>query len=485
MARRGFIAGLCLIFLVFAQAVGAAATPETQGTQERATEAFKLEEITVIAPQPGVEITTDKTIIRMDQFKKPGYVRTLEDVLQEIGGIDVLRHNALMASPGDEIAIRGLSEGRLVVEIDGRRINHTGHFGRYVVDWSTLSLDDIDRVEIIRGAHSVLHPFAIGGVINIITKKGQQTDQVKPDVSISSGYSSFNTYFNQGSIDGGLFNRVGYHFSLSRQSTDGFLRNNFQWNNNFAGGLQFFLPYEAKLWLGFRYSKVNYGFPVINDPSRPDFDPDYPPFIPIGADALRHLPATVQLPGPPIPQWNKNTYYLDGILTVPLGPGTSKVHAYTTDGRRDIHFYRFMGGKNVFVHADTRDVTKGILAEYRDVKLVERDYLKNYLTVGFDYQLLGMPPQNPIIYLVKSAYLQDVAKLWNRLTFTAGVRYYNIQMDTYYAWFEQGKPAPAWPTAGKQQRESNWFPSFKLDVQVTPDTALYAAVSRALRLPCP
>jgi iron complex outermembrane receptor protein len=69
-------------------------------------------------------------------------------------------------------------------------------------------------------------------------------------------------------VDGGLGNLVGYHFSASRQSKDGYLRNNFQWNNNFAGGLQFFLPFEANLWLGARYSKVNYGFPVINDPSR-------------------------------------------------------------------------------------------------------------------------------------------------------------------------------------------------------------------------
>ncbi|MFO7985878.1 MAG: hypothetical protein R6U38_08435 [Desulfatiglandaceae bacterium] len=34
----------------------------------------------------------------------------------------------------------------------------------------------------IRGGHSVLHPFAIGGVINITTKKGQKTDDPRPNV---------------------------------------------------------------------------------------------------------------------------------------------------------------------------------------------------------------------------------------------------------------------------------------------------------------
>lgn len=469
---------LAALVLAFSPSIQA---EETQSAKE---EPAKLAPITIMAPQEGVEITTDKTIIHMDQFKKPGYIRTLEDVLQEIGGIDVLRQNALMASPGDEIAIRGLSEGRLVVEIDGRRINHTGQMGRYVVDWSTLTIDDIDRVEIIRGAHSVLHPFAIGGVINIITKKGKKTDKVKPDVSLSSGYSSFNTYFNQGSIDGGIANRVGYHFSASRQSTDGYLRNNFQWSNNFAGGLQFFLPFEANLWLGARYSKVNYGFPVLNDPSRRDWDPSYPTFLP-SADQLRHLPSAVQYPGQPIPQWNKNTYYLDAILTAPVGPGTAKVHAYTTNGRRDIHYYAVQMGKTSFNNVQTRDVTKGILAEYRDVKLIERNLFKSYLTLGFDYQNLGNPPEDPMIYIVKSVYFQDVVKLGNRVTFTGGVRYYDIDMDTYYSWFEAGKTKPAQPIAGKTQRETGWFPSFKLDVQAAQNTAVYAAISRAMRLPCP
>jgi len=35
--------------------------------------------------------------------------------------------------------------------IDLQCVNHTGHFGRYIVDWSTLDMDDIERIEIIGG----------------------------------------------------------------------------------------------------------------------------------------------------------------------------------------------------------------------------------------------------------------------------------------------------------------------------------------------
>ena len=100
---------LLLAVLGLAMAGPVMATQETE--EESAQEVVDLGQITVIATQPGVEITTEKTIIRMDEFKKPGEVRTLTDVLTEIGGVDVQRINPLISSPGDEVSIRGLNEG--------------------------------------------------------------------------------------------------------------------------------------------------------------------------------------------------------------------------------------------------------------------------------------------------------------------------------------------------------------------------------------
>ncbi|RLB20950.1 MAG: hypothetical protein DRG73_09370 [Deltaproteobacteria bacterium] len=55
-----------------------------------------------------------------------------------------------------------------------------------------------------------------------------------------------------------------------------------------------------------------------------------------------------------------------------------------------------------------------------------------------------------------------------------------MDMDTYYSQFGAG-----WPTSGKEQEEDGFYPSLKVDFQATPETALYAAVSRSYRLPCP
>jgi len=454
--------------------------------------------ITVMAPQPGVEITTERTIINLDKFERPGDVRTLTDVLTEIGGIDVQRSNPLMASPGDEVSIRGLNEGRMVIEIDGRRINHTGHYGRYIVDWSTLNLDDIERIEIIRGGHSVLHPFAIGGVINMITKKGKKTDEPKPDVSFKGGYGRCDTYNVSGSVDGGVGNIVGYHFSASRGDTDGYLRNDFQRTDNLNGHLSFFLPRDATFTAGAKYSDVDYGFPVINDPNDPDpgvaarYDDDYPKFKK-SADQLRHL-NWPQLPttGSLRPEWKKHTSYLDVIFQMPLGPGIVNVHGFWTEGRRWTSSY----GKGASMEDPEKkfkkddfvdDRTKGIICEYRDIDLFD----SHSVTAGTEYQELGWPDKDPIIYNVKSAYIQDVIHLGDRWTLTPGIRYYDVDMDVYYGWWEMGYDSqpPGWPfsadNSGKTDNDDGFYPSLKVDFQATPETALYAAVSRSYRLPCP
>ncbi len=83
---------LGLTGLVLALVVPVQAAP-LEAPASESEEGVALEQITIMAPQPGVEITTEKTVIHIDQFRRAGLLRTLEDVLQEIGGIDVLRAN--------------------------------------------------------------------------------------------------------------------------------------------------------------------------------------------------------------------------------------------------------------------------------------------------------------------------------------------------------------------------------------------------------
>ncbi|MCG8565295.1 MAG: TonB-dependent receptor, partial [Desulfobacterales bacterium] len=399
---------------------------------ENEPEPVDLGEVVVMASQPGVQISLEKTVIAMDQFQKPGQVATLTDVLTEIGGVDIQRATPLMAGPGDEVSIRGLNEGRMVIEIDGRRINHTGHMGRYIVDWSTLTLDDVDHIEIIRGGHSVLHPFAIGGVINIVTKKGRG----KPTGSISSGYGRYNTWNLSAAAEGSATDDLHFHISGSRQESDGYLRNNFQTNESINTRLEMDLPRAGALTLGVKHARVEYGMPVVNDPNDPDpavaalYDGSHPVFS-RGSDQLRHL-NWPQFPGGPVPMWEKETTYLDGIFRLPLGPGEIKLHGFMTDGERWTDLYNKAGVFQEDQYSDDR--TQGLILEYGNMEAWEG----HDITLGVEYQELGQPSGTRTIYRVKSAYVQDTWQVDDQWTITPGIRYYHVDKATYYSWMEMG-----------------------------------------------
>ncbi len=81
------------------------------------------------------------------------------------------------------VDIRGFGEtGALntFVLVDGRRVNEIDLSG---VDWTQIPLDQMERIEIVRGSGSVLYgDNAVGGVINIITKKPEKPFSAKAEV---------------------------------------------------------------------------------------------------------------------------------------------------------------------------------------------------------------------------------------------------------------------------------------------------------------
>ena len=72
---------------------------------------------------------------------------------------------------GDVISIRGFESKRIMLNLDGRAISSTGNAGGNYIDFSTIPLDNIERIEIIKGGSSIEYGNnALGGVINAYTK---------------------------------------------------------------------------------------------------------------------------------------------------------------------------------------------------------------------------------------------------------------------------------------------------------------------------
>ena len=91
---------------------------------------------------------------------------TVAEVLRGAAGIDIPRQGPLGAAALP--SLRGSSAGQVLVLVDGRRLNSPQHGD---VDLSDIAIENVERIEVVRGGASALYGSdAVGGVINIITR---------------------------------------------------------------------------------------------------------------------------------------------------------------------------------------------------------------------------------------------------------------------------------------------------------------------------
>ena len=164
--------------------------------------------------QPTLELGSTTTLITAEELKQSGK-NTLIEALASVPGLDVVQSGG----PGNtaSVFIRGANTEHSLVMIDGVEVNDPISPGR-TFNFGNLTLDNIDRVEIVRGPQSTLYGSdAMGGVINIITKKGQG----KPGFFVSAEAGSYNTFREAAGLSGktGILD---YAIGLSRFDTKGF-----------------------------------------------------------------------------------------------------------------------------------------------------------------------------------------------------------------------------------------------------------------------
>jgi outer membrane receptor for ferrienterochelin and colicins len=138
-------------------------------------------------------------------------ITTVTGALQNmVPGLDVTQFGTRTS-----ITMQGMDAKYVLFLIDGERI--AGEVNGDI-DYSMLNLENIDRIEVIKGASSSLYGSnAIGGVINIITKKITEPF----DAKIYSRYSKYNELFSGGGIGlkkGILGSRTSFNYSR----TDGY-----------------------------------------------------------------------------------------------------------------------------------------------------------------------------------------------------------------------------------------------------------------------
>lgn len=149
--------------------------------------------VIVITPN-RVETDQDKsatstTVITQDEIEQ-SQKQTVGEVLDTVPGL----HTASQGGVGKQTSVflRGAKSEHTLVFIDGIEANDPSNPTRSF-DFANLSLNNIERIEVVRGPQSVLYGSdAIGGVIQIFTKKNK-SPILKTENIISGGYGSFQT----------------------------------------------------------------------------------------------------------------------------------------------------------------------------------------------------------------------------------------------------------------------------------------------------
>jgi iron complex outermembrane receptor protein len=233
--KSSFATILCLVLLLF--------IPFAPFAQEKEV---TLEEVVITGTRDVQEIRkipANVTVITGEEIGR-SYAQTTVDLLRGQAGVVV---NDLRGTGKSVFMdIRGFGEiGPLntLVLVDGRRVNEIDLSG---VDWSQIPIEQIERIEILRGSGSVLYgDNAAAGVINIITKRPQ-----KP-LSFEAGISGGSYHYNNetASVSGkwgpfsGILN-AGYH------ATEGYRDNGFLRAKDLGGKL----VYDVNDDLSFNFS---------------------------------------------------------------------------------------------------------------------------------------------------------------------------------------------------------------------------------------
>ena len=167
-------------------------------------------------------VATDIAVITQEDIEISG-VQKLSDLLRTQAGLQI---QDLDGSGGRNVTIgtRGFSSNaanNTLVLVDGRKLNNPT---LATANLNSVSLRDIERIEIFRGSAGVLFgDQAVGGVINIITKKHDSED-LSGNLIIGAG--NLATRSVSGAIGKRLESGLGFRISIDHRQSDNFRDNN-------------------------------------------------------------------------------------------------------------------------------------------------------------------------------------------------------------------------------------------------------------------
>jgi vitamin B12 transporter len=196
-------------------------------------------------PKSISRVAEDVSIITAEEIKAIN-AHTVTDVLNYVTGVQV----AVRGGPGsyENVFIQGSAERHVLVMIDGVSQNN---LAEGVADIGAIPVQNIERIEIVKGPASSAWGSSLGGVINIITKSPDDTRKFGGTASASIG--SRNTGDYRGEVSGEV-GRLGYYLSGGGLLSDGLTAHNSFNGGNMYTKLQLAATDRADLTFTFGYN---------------------------------------------------------------------------------------------------------------------------------------------------------------------------------------------------------------------------------------
>jgi iron complex outermembrane recepter protein len=243
LSHRSFVIAAVAVIAV----AGAVAAQSPPVDVEVIVTASRIEESAEDAPA-SVSVVTAEQLVASGQ-------PTLVDALEQVAGV---YFRSTTGGPAQaEVSMGGFGDGsvtRVLVLVDGRRVNRPDIAG---TNWLQVPVENVERVEVVRGSASVLYgDHAIGGVINIITKKGSE----KLSVTASAMGGSF--VFNQERLGiTGPAGPVRFAANGERTASDGY-RDRSAWSS-LGGGVDLDAALSSAVAASLRlgYNQTDYELP--------------------------------------------------------------------------------------------------------------------------------------------------------------------------------------------------------------------------------
>jgi iron complex outermembrane receptor protein len=283
-----------------------------------------------------------------------------------------------------DVDIRGLGQnGRRIAVLVNGRPEKMGLFGCAVTH--AFPLDNVERIEVIKGPASVLYGGeALGGVINIITR----TPKDRLETNLSASFGSFNTQqFNL--QHGGQMKKIKYFLTFDRQQSDGHIKNSSYDGYSFTGRVDYHISPRFQISLQGKYFQGKKYEPGPVDSPLEDY-------------------------------WND---YKRGAVDLTF----SRIE----DGHEfSLKIYRNFGNHQFSDGWDSRDFTNGGILRYTN-----RQIRNMVVTVGSDFRSFGGQsfswPAGEWDKHEGSIFFHNEFGLGANFIFTGGLR---LQLDSLYGW---------------------------------------------------